>query len=76
MGHPIGDPIPREKYHSARPNARPEPRPLAATRPQAATPVLRDRHVGLPIYKMSGSGNDFVMLDARLSQPGEWTPAD
>jgi diaminopimelate epimerase len=38
--------------------------------------ALRDRHVGLPIYKMSGSGNDFLMLDARLSQPGEWTPAE
>jgi diaminopimelate epimerase len=51
----------------------------AAPAPQVAataTPVLRDRHVGLPIYKMSGSGNDFVMLDARLSQPGEWSPAD
>ncbi|HXV91128.1 MAG TPA: diaminopimelate epimerase [Gemmatimonadales bacterium] len=53
--------------------------PAATTHPHvapAAPPVLRDRHVGLPIYKMSGSGNDFVMLDARLSQPGEWTPAD
>jgi len=59
------------------PRAAPAPAPVS--RPPgvpAAAPVLRDRHVGLPIYKMSGSGNDFVMVDARLSQPGEWTPAD
>lgn len=60
------------------PRAAPAPAPTA-TSPQAApaaAPALRERHVGLPIYKMSGSGNDFVMLDARLSQPGEWSPAD
>jgi len=28
---------------------------------------------GLGFYKMSGSGNDFVMLDGRLSSPGEWS---
>lgn len=27
---------------------------------------------GLGFYKMSGSGNDFVMLDGRLSSPAEW----
>lgn len=78
MGHPIGDPMPRKAPPSP-PERAPRAAPVAATRPPAgpaATPVLRDRHVGLPIYKMSGSGNDFVMLDARLSQPGEWTPAD
>ncbi len=32
--------------------------------------------MGLPIYKLTGSGNDFVMVDARLTAPGEWTPAD
>jgi diaminopimelate epimerase len=32
--------------------------------------------VGLPIYKMTGSGNDFVMVDARLSAPGEWSATD
>ncbi len=25
---------------------------------------------------MTGSGNDFVMIDGRLSSPDEWTPAD
>lgn len=25
---------------------------------------------------MTGSGNDFVMLDARISTPGDWTPED
>ena len=29
---------------------------------------------GLPIYKMSGSGNDFVFVDGRLSSAAEWTP--
>ena len=32
--------------------------------------------IGLPIYKMTGSGNDFVMLDARVSPPSEWTSDD
>ena len=32
--------------------------------------------IGLPVYKMTGSGNDFVMLDARVSTPADWTPAD
>jgi diaminopimelate epimerase len=30
----------------------------------------------LPIYKMTGSGNDFVMVDGRISQPDEWEPQD
>ena len=78
MGHAIGDPMPRKAPVSP-PERAARAAPAPASRPQAvpgATPALRDRHVGLPIYKMSGSGNDFVMLDARLSQPGEWTPAD
>jgi len=29
---------------------------------------------GLPIYKMSGSGNDFVFVDGRLSSVADWTP--
>ena len=29
---------------------------------------------GLPIYKMSGSGNDFVFVDGRLSSVQDWTP--
>jgi diaminopimelate epimerase len=32
--------------------------------------------IGLPIYKMTGSGNDFVMMDARVSPPGDWSPRD
>src|SRR2546422_5534801 len=31
---------------------------------------------GLPIYKMTGSGNDFVMVDGRISAPEEWSAAD
>jgi len=29
---------------------------------------------GSVFYKMSGSGNDFVMLDGRWAEPGAWTP--
>lgn len=29
---------------------------------------------GTVFYKMTGSGNDFVMLDGRHVRPGEWTP--
>jgi diaminopimelate epimerase len=30
---------------------------------------------GTPFYKMSGSGNDFVMLDGRSTTPDQWGPA-
>jgi diaminopimelate epimerase len=30
---------------------------------------------GTPFYKMSGSGNDFVMLDGRSTSPDQWGPA-
>ena len=29
---------------------------------------------GLPFWKMTGSGNDFVMLDGRVTRPAEWPP--
>src|SRR5689334_3543617 len=32
--------------------------------------------VGRPFYKMSGSGNDFVMVDARETPPGELAEPD
>ena len=32
--------------------------------------------IGLPVYKMTGSGNDFVMLDARVSAPDDWSAED
>src|SRR5207247_5491083 len=38
--------------------------------------LVRPDLIGLPIYKMTGSGNDFVMLDARVSSPADWTPRD
>jgi diaminopimelate epimerase len=31
---------------------------------------------GLPLYKMTGSGNDFVMVDGRITTPAEWTAQD
>jgi diaminopimelate epimerase len=31
---------------------------------------------GLPVYKMSGSGNDFVMVDGRYTSPTDWRPQD
>ncbi len=27
-----------------------------------------------PFFKMSGSGNDFIVLDGRVSPPGDWPP--
>ena len=42
----------------------------------AAHGVVRPHLIGLPVYKMTGSGNDFVMLDARVSMPGDWTAED
>ena len=38
--------------------------------------LVRPHLIGLPIYKMTGSGNDFVMMDARVSPPSDWTPQD
>ena len=38
--------------------------------------LVRPHLIGLPIYKMTGSGNDFVMVDARVSAPADWTPED
>lgn len=38
--------------------------------------LVRPHLIGLPVFKMTGSGNDFVMLDARVSAPGDWTPED
>src|SRR2546430_16490593 len=38
--------------------------------------LVRPDLIGLPVYKMTGSGNDFVILDARVSSPADWTPRD
>ena len=38
--------------------------------------LVRPHLVGLPVYKMTGSGNDFVMIDARVSTPADWSAAD
>src|SRR2546427_9026796 len=38
--------------------------------------LVRPHLIGLPVYKMTGSGNDFVMLDARVSAPADWTAED
>jgi diaminopimelate epimerase len=38
--------------------------------------LVRSHLIGLPVFKMTGSGNDFVMIDARVSPPGDWTPED
>lgn len=42
----------------------------------AAYGLVRPHLIGLPLYKMTGSGNDFVMLDGRVSTPADWTPQD
>jgi diaminopimelate epimerase len=38
--------------------------------------MVRPHLTGLSLYKMTGSGNDFAMIDARLSSPEEWSSAD
>src|SRR5213596_933853 len=38
--------------------------------------LVRPHLIGLPVYKMTGSGNDFVMLNARVSTPADWTAED
>jgi len=38
--------------------------------------VVSPHLAGLPIHKMTGSGNDFVMVDGRISAPEEWSAAD
>src|SRR3954470_5511863 len=48
---------------------------VEGTAPQAHG-LVRPHLVGLPIYKMTGSGNDFVMLDARVSAASDWTAED
>jgi len=38
--------------------------------------LVRPHLAGLPIYKMTGSGNDFVMVDGRYTSPADWSEAD
>jgi diaminopimelate epimerase len=38
--------------------------------------MVRPHLSGLAVYKMTGSGNDFVMVDGRTSAPGDWEPDD
>src|SRR5437867_4108903 len=38
--------------------------------------VVRPHLAGLPIYKMTGSGNDFVMVDGRHTSPADWSDED
>src|SRR4030095_4545463 len=46
-------------------------------RPTApAEGVVRPNLSGLAIYKMTGSGNDFVMVDGRASSPDDWDSSD
>src|SRR5512146_632308 len=42
----------------------------------ASASLVRPHLVGLTVYKMTGSGNDFVMLDGRVTTPDDWTVAD
>jgi diaminopimelate epimerase len=42
----------------------------------ASDGLVRPHLIGLPIYKMTGSGNDFVMVDGRVSPPDDWSTAD
>src|SRR5438876_8788555 len=38
--------------------------------------LVRPHLVGTTIYKMTGSGNDFVMVDARHTPPADWSAQD
>jgi len=38
--------------------------------------LVRPHLVGTTIYKMTGSGNDFVMLDGRHTTPADWSVED
>src|SRR5438094_9258778 len=57
-----------------------EPVDRAGSRVDGAAAEIHDRvrpHlVGTAIYKMTGSGNDFVMVDARHTTPEQWAAAD
>lgn len=50
--------------------------PAAGPAEPSPEPAPRPHLIGLPLYKLTGSGNDFVMVEARHSAPGEWTPGD
>src|SRR5437764_3657119 len=38
--------------------------------------LVRPHLVGTAIYKVTGSGNDFVMVDARHTTPDQWSAGD
>src|SRR6266853_5478146 len=38
--------------------------------------LVRPHLVGTAIYKMTGSGNDFVMVDGRHTSPADWSDED
>src|SRR5260370_22498734 len=38
--------------------------------------LVRPHLVGTTIYKMTGSGNDFVMVDGRYTTPADWSVQD
>ncbi len=38
--------------------------------------MVRPHLRGVAVYKMTGSGNDFVVVDGRSSSPDEWAAAD
>jgi len=44
--------------------------------PAQADGLVRPHLVGTTIYKMTGSGNDFVMVDGRHTTPAEWSVDD
>jgi diaminopimelate epimerase len=44
--------------------------------PAQADGLVRPHLIGTAIYKMTGSGNDFVMVDARHTAPADWSADD
>src|SRR2546422_1037924 len=76
--HPEGSPDrvrrPNRGAKQDEPGDRPGSRVDGA--PAQTDGLVRPHLVGTTIYKMTGSGNDFVMVDSRHTSPADWSVED
>src|SRR5437879_7596168 len=76
--HPEGSPDrvrrPNRGAKQDEPGDRPGSRMDGA--PAQTDGLVRPHLVGTTIYKMTGSGNDFVMVDSRHTSPADWSVED